>query len=279
MSVAEWFFLNGVYEAGPFTRDQIQSLISVSSINGETLLWRPGCVEWMPASSFAQFYVGPQQPSRNSSWHDSGLHVVPREDFIAERNEPPALVNARQWADETPHPWRRYFARCLDMSLWTAIIMFAIGVGLTFLDPQSLGRIIGVLTQPGSIVAQLFLAFVLAMIPNALLIGLTGGNLGKWLFGVCVLDETDRPMGLTRSFKREARVFLQGLGLGIPLVSLITLFIAYRKLKVTGATSWDQALHLKVVQRRHGSAQYLASTVGIALLSAVLSGIWMLGII
>ncbi|QIG47232.1 RDD family protein [Nordella sp. HKS 07] len=279
MSVAEWFFLNGVYEAGPFTRDQIQSLISVSSINGETLLWRPGCVEWMPASTFAQFYVGPQQPSRNSSWHESTLHIAPREDFFAAPHEPPALVDARQWMDETPHPWRRNFARCLDMSLWTGIIMLLIGIGLTFLDPQIIERITGALTQPGSIAARFFLAFVLALIPNALLIGLTGGTLGKWLFGVRVLDETDRPIGVTRSFKREARVFCQGLGLGIPIVSLITLFIAYRKLKMSGATGWDQALHLKVVQRRNGLAQYLASAVGIALLIVITGEIWMLAIV
>lgn len=277
MSVAEWFFLNGVKEAGPFTRDQIQSLLSVSSISGETLLWRPGCVDWMPASTFAQFYVGPLQPSHNSSWHDS-LHGAPREIFIAEPDEPTARVNAWQWADETPRPWRRCLARGLDLSLWSVIMMFALGVGLNFLDPQSLRRLIGILTQPGSIVAVIFLAFVLAMILNAILIGLTGGNLGKWLFGVRVLDETYRPMGIIKSVKREARVLFHGLGLGLPIVSLITPVVAYRTLKVHGATSWDHALHLNVVQRRNGPAHYFASAVGIGLLIVTVGGIWTLDI-
>lgn len=276
MSVAEWFFLNGVKEAGPFTRDQIQSLISVSSIDGNTLLWRPGCMDWMPAFTFAQFYVGPLRPSENSSWHDSSPYVAPGEEFIVEPNHPPAQFSARQWADETPHPWRRYFARCLDLTLWTLIMMFPVGVGLTFLDPQLLGRITRYLTAPGSIAAQFFLAFVLAMIANAILIGLTGGNLGKWLFGVRVLDDMERPMGIIRSLKREARVFFHGLGLGIPVVSLITLIVAYRKLKMNGVTNWDRALDVEVVQRRNGSAQYFASTMGIVFLIAIVGGIRML---
>lgn len=272
MAVAEWFFLRGRHENGPFTIDQLASYYSSGTITEETYLWRPGCRDWFPLAAFEEFAALLPQPADDptSQHHDLAQPVTERSPSAS--RESPALANARQWADESPHPWRRYFARYLDLALWTMIMMILIGVGLTFLDPRVLTQLIDLLTQPGIIVAEFFLAFILAMIPNAILIGLTGGNLGKWLFGVRVLDDTDRPMGLARAFKREARVFFYGLGLGMPVISLITMFIAYQKLKEDGGTSWDQAAGLKVVQRRTGAVQFIGSAVGIILLIVLVGG-------
>lgn len=269
MAVAEWFFVKGTKEAGPFTLGQIQSLFSSGSITEETYLWRPGCADWMPLSAFAEFPPASPQPRAGTAWQCGMTQPVTPQRGAVMQNEASALTNA-QWVDETPHPWRRYFARYLDYLLWMMVMMLLIGIGLAFLDQQMLGRFIDFLEQPVGIVVQFILAFILAMIPNAILIGLTGGNLGKWLFGICVLDETERPMGISRALKREIRIFFYGLGLGIPIVTLITMFIAYQKLKEDGSTSWDQALGLRVVQRKNGLVQYIGNAVGIVLLVALI---------
>lgn len=268
MAVAEWFFLRGRHENGPFTLDQIQSYFSSGTITEETYLWRPGLTNWEPLSAFAEFaglqprvhtHTPAYRPRRNEP-----LAAPQRQAVVPD--EPPALIHARQWADTTPHPWRRYFARYLDYLLWSTVIMMLLSVGLALINEPLFQQFIGLLEGTGGELIGFVLSILLATIPNAILIGLTGGNLGKWLFGVCVLDETDRPIGIIQAFKREGRVLFYGLGLGIPIVSLVTMVIAYQKLKQDGATSWDQALTVKVVHRRNGIAQYIGFTVGLALL-------------
>jgi hypothetical protein len=75
-----------------------------------------------------------------------------------------------------------------------------------------------------------------------------------------------RPIGLARAFQREARVFVSGLGLGLPLVSLLTLISSYQTLKREKAANWDRRLTLRVVHRRRGPAQNIGFIIATALL-------------
>ncbi|HTN97689.1 MAG TPA: RDD family protein [Nordella sp.] len=276
MAVAEWFFLRGRHENGPFTLAQIHSPFSSGTITEETYLWRPGLTNWEPLSAFAEFAGLQPQPHDHSQAYRQRRNeplVAPRRQAIVP-DEPPALIQARQWVDTAPHPWRRYFARYLDYLLWSMALLFLLSIGLASVNAPMFLRLVSLMegTGGGPIamvlgnILVLVLGIVLALIPNAVLIGLTGGNLGKWLFGICVLSETDRPIGIIQAFKREGRVLFYGLGLGVPIVSLVTMILAYQKLKKDGATSWDQALAVKVVHRKNGVAQYIGFAVGLILL-------------
>lgn len=170
-----------------------------------------------------------------------------------------------QWVDESPHPWRRYFARTVDNVFWGTLIMLVVGIALALYDVKMAEDFAKLFEGLGGRVASIVLSAVLCTIPNAILIGLTGGNLGKWLFGICVFDRQDRPIGLLRAFQREFRVLLLGLGLGVPVVSLITSLIAYQKLREDRITNWDQALNLKVLHRKRGALQYLGYSAGLVL--------------
>lgn len=268
MAVAEWFFLRGRHENGPFTLAQIQSYFSSGTITEETYLWRPGLTNWEPLSAFAEF-AGLQTRSHAHTpayrQRRNEPLAAPQRQAVAP-DEPPALIQARQWVDTAPHPWRRYFARFLDNLLWSMLLMFLLSIGLASVNEQVFLHLISLMEEPGGGLIAMILGIVLSLIPNAVLIGLTGGNLGKWLFGICVLDAADRPIGIIASFKREIRVLFYGLGLGVPIVSLVTMVIAYRKLKQDGATSWDQVLAAKVVHRKNGIAQYIGFAVGLILL-------------
>ena len=66
--------------------------------------------------------------------------------------------------------------------------------------------------------------------------------------------------------QRDIAVYLRGLGLAIPLVSLFTLWIAYSKLKETGSTSWDTDKNCVVWHRPSGPGQYLLNVIGIFIL-------------
>lgn len=273
MSAAEWFYLQGTREVGPFTRDQIQSLFSSSSINEDTFLWRPGYADWTPLSAFEEFSARPPRPA--AARQRNAPPVGERDQARAwdPSNAAPQSVAIGQWIDESPHPWRRYFARAIDNFFWGTLIALAIGIAIAFYDLQMAEKMDSLFEGPGGRVADLIVTLIICLIPNAVMIGLTGGNLGKGLFGICVLDRDDRPIGLWRAFKREFRVLVFGLGLGIPIVTLITLIIAYKKLKDDGLTSWDQAMDLKVVHRRRGAKQNVGYVVG-ALLLASLVAFW-----
>ena len=276
MTAPEWFFLQGTKQVGPFTRDQIHSLFESASIHWDTLVWRPGCPDWTPLSTFEEFGDPSQRKPATSAGHDGSTLPDTLPQPLAVQEGPPPLINAQQWVDETPHPWRRFFARYLDYLFWGTATMFVLGVALAITDMESYEKLNAVLDGPHGDLIATVLSIVLAAIANSVLIGLTGGNLGKWLFGICVLDGSDRPIGLLRSFQREGRVILQGMGLFIPIASLVTMIVAYRRLK-DGATSWDRALSLKIVHRKRGIAQNFASVVGLLLLIGLLMGLTILG--
>lgn len=268
MAVSEWFFLRGRHENGPFTLAQIQSYFSSGTITEETYLWRPGLTNWEPLSAFAEFAGLQPRPHNHSHTYRQRRNeplAAPRRQAVVP-DEPPALIQARQWVDTAPHPWRRYFARNLDYLLWSMALLFLLSIGLASVNAPMFLHLISLMEGPGGGLIAMVLGIILALIPNAILIGLTGGNLGKWLFGICVLNEADRPIGVIQAFKREGRVLFYGLGLGVPIVSLVTMIIAYQKLNKDGATSWDQALAVKVVHRKNGIAQYIGFAVGLVLL-------------
>ncbi|MGE3877354.1 MAG: hypothetical protein AB7F74_30715 [Parvibaculaceae bacterium] len=61
-------------------------------------------------------------------------------------------------------------------------------------------------------------------------------------------------------------MFVVGLGLALPIVSLITMSLGYQTLKRDKATSWDKKLNLRIVHRKTGPAQYIGFIIGIILL-------------
>lgn len=271
MSTAEWFYLQGTREVGPFTRDQIQSLFSSSSINEDTFLWRPGYADWTPLSAFEEFRSRPPRSLAARQRNNTARQGEGPAREWDPANSAPQSIATGQWIDESPHPWRRYFARAIDNFFWGTLIALAIGIAVAFYDLQMAEQMGSLFEGPAGRVADLIITLIICLIPNAVMIGLTGGSLGKGLFGICVLDRDDRPIGLWRAFKREFRVLVFGLGLGIPIVTLITLIIAYRKLKNDGLTSWDQAMDLKVVHRRRGAKQNVGYVVGFLVLAGLVA--------
>lgn len=101
---------------------------------------------------------------------------------------------------------------------------------------------------PGGQIIDLLLTLLAAIPGNALIIGLTGLSIGKWIFGIRVLKD-GAPIGVMRALRREFAVWFQGLGCGIPLVSLVTLLAARGRLEGQGVTSWDKAQKLTVNHR------------------------------
>jgi hypothetical protein len=152
-----------------------------------------------------------------------------------------------------------------DTTVGSSVMFFAIGIILVVVNQDTYKAFLDLLDKPDSRFINIFLNCALAMVPNALCIGLTGSSLGKWIFGVSITDANERPIGIKTAFQREVMVWFRGLGIGIPIISLFTLITAFKTLKQDRKTSWDRDLSLKAVYRPATTIQMVLNCFGVLL--------------
>lgn len=173
-------------------------------------------------------------------------------------------VHPHPWTDVSAHPWRRYFARTFDSLVIGSLIWICIGALSLLFPPEPADRFFAFFENPVGRLFDGMLTLVLMIPVSALLIGLTGGSPGKWIFGVRVADASGRPIGLTRAIVREGKVWLRGLGAGIPIVALFALWSSKEALESKGRTAWD-GQDVVVTHRTEDLLQRVLTFVGAAL--------------
>ena len=166
------------------------------------------------------------------------------------------------------HAWRRWAARILDNFL-LGCISFSISYLLKdkikiHVLVNDLSAYCRSMANTGGILYIFLILFVLKMtcyiilpffgsflsgVWNAALIACFGNTPGKQLFGIKVLHTEDRSINFQEACKREVLVWLKGLGLGIPMISLFTEYRGYKNLRKNKITAWDKQMNLKVSYR------------------------------
>ncbi|HET8546349.1 MAG TPA: RDD family protein [Bryobacteraceae bacterium] len=139
-------------------------------------------------------------------------------------DETPAVAKARA------HPWLRYWARSFDVLALLVILTFA-GI-----------------VRPDSVIQNLLALYLFVPIEAALL-SVAGTTPGKWLFRITVEDSAGRHPAPATAVRRTFGVLVYGLGLLIPLISLIAQVVAYMRLMDKGATTWDERAGTRVRHR------------------------------
>lgn len=134
-------------------------------------------------------------------------------------NPPPPTPKEEAEQDDTPqacyHPWQRWLARMLDMTLYDTVFNV---LWLVLLHDQSLIRL-----QMGSAVAQwvlalVLLAFTLAVEP--LWLHFWGWTPGKWLFGLKLRNKDGEKLSLAQAWARSKALAWEGYGWNLPGYSL-----------------------------------------------------------
>ncbi|PLR22239.1 RDD family protein [Caulobacter zeae] len=184
---------------------------------------------------------------------------------------PPPIKGA--WTDAKPHPWRRYLARMCDLTVVGSITWGLVGLIAYLVTPEAADRFFGSLDGPLGRISDILLTLAVVIPGTALMIGLTGLSIGKWLFGIKVVRPNGRPIGLGAAFKREVLVWVRGWGLGVPFVSLYTLIGSYRHLSDKGVSVWDEGEDRVVLHRPMNALQITLMVLGIPLLIAVRLGL------
>jgi uncharacterized RDD family membrane protein YckC len=136
------------------------------------------------------------------------------------------------------HPWIRYWARHLDYLIGG----FVIGLIGWITIPSIMAKINTILF--GLIVILIWVFF------ETFLLTSWGYTPGKRLLGILIREKNGDKLSYERAFKRSIKVYLKGMGLGIPIISFVTMIISYNQLTKEGVTSWDRDEEINFVHHK-----------------------------
>ena len=169
-----------------------------------------------------------------------------------------------------PYPWRRFFARMLDLFLtiavWKAIQFFALHIH----GPQ-LG-----LEELLYYTATNWGGWLVLLAVEPILLAVWGYTPGKWLLGLRVRREDGRKLAWDDAMERTAKVFLYGFGLGIPFVDLWRLGESQSQCKKDQVMPWDRGLWYTVrpLRLRRGLGMVLCLLLAVGLNWGVEDASW-----
>lgn len=161
------------------------------------------------------------------------------------------------------HPFRRYFARMLDVSLygllWSVVLAFGLHVNLS---------------SPRSAIANLlnsFMALILMVIFEPLWLRVLGTTPGKAIFGLKIEAPDGRRLTYAQGFERAWGVFGAGMGYQIPIYSLVRLWKSFNRCLEGEVLSWDEAVSYTIRDKKPWRGfLYLAACAAVFALFAAL---------
>jgi uncharacterized RDD family membrane protein YckC len=184
------------------------------------------------------------------------------------------LERAKSGRTSEPRPWNRLAARLFDYAIWGLVLALLLSELRAFdVLPERLGYWLG---HP--LVAPLLITA--SWVPvEAMLIAALATTPGKWLFG-CYIQfsisnayaERTTSAQLKRALLRAIRVWWQGVGCGIPVLSPVLIAVAYERLVQNQETDWDFAQDCLVT---HGPPGMLNLVTGVCGLVAMA---WLYGV-
>jgi uncharacterized RDD family membrane protein YckC len=132
-------------------------------------------------------------------------------------------------------PWLRFFARSVDIHVWGLVLAFMMGL---FFPSWFEGHAF-LTSKLGSTV------FEWALVPFSLLLDagayhLFGNTPGKWTAGIRVKSLAGEKVSFLTYLKRNFGLYWFGLGTGIPLVSLVTIWRSYQIVEGHETVRWDE---------------------------------------
>lgn len=157
-------------------------------------------------------------------------------------------------------PWRRYFAKTIDLAIFSNVtgIAFGILVGLTRPDLLEGSWI--------ALIAFSVVAVVFASPLEALCLSHYKTSFGKFLMATKVVGGDGGKISFSKAFKRTIKSYAVGLAFAIPFVSLLTMGASFSKLENDGVTWWDETENTYVV---HNDMKWWGWGAGIALVMLI----------
>ena len=236
----EWWYASGGARKGPVKFEFLRGKMLDGSLSASDLVWTEGMSAWTPVSGVSALH--------------QVIQALPPELPPSTAPEPPAL-------SVPAAPWRRFFARFIDLWVIGLPTVFLVAF---FLAPAWPGFALW-LQQPGADVALGFLVIPLVLVIEAVIFELFGTTIGKGLLGVQVTTAASKIPTPLQYLYRQFGVYWTGLGTGFPLVSFFTYLRQYRRLKAGMTASYDEGL-FKVTAKKIGFLRYVAAVAVVIVL-------------
>ncbi|CAN7444786.1 RDD family protein [Pararhizobium sp. LjRoot255] len=222
--MAIWYYTIGQERKGPASEEEIRGLIESGKIVPQAYVWRDGMTNWKVAGEhpdFADVFVTPP-PLPTSA--------------IPPNFPPPAFqpVATKPGVVLTSRPWPRFWARFFDNLLFVPLLGFGIGLWSAVYAPDIYIKLVAMNEVLFSLMIMPLVALLLAVSMTLL-----GSTPGKAIVGV----QVPVPPGSSRFWfylTREFKVWIAGLGMGIPFVALFTQVAQYRRLASGRPASYDE---------------------------------------
>lgn len=170
-----------------------------------------------------------------------GMPTLPEQDTLAE-------VRA---------PWRRYFARYMDLLFYSVVwnVFLALVLGVNIYMRSEAGRMLDNIVK-----------LLLMLLVEPVLLALFGTTPGKWILGLRVTDNEGKRLSFEEARARTWRMFLYGMGLNIPIWSLFRLWKSYRGCMEEETQEWE---YHSAVSLKDERGWRIAAYIGVGVLLGV----------
>lgn len=210
----EWWYSSGDAREGPVSVEALRTLLLERKVHESTLVWKEGRDSWNPILAIPEL--------------NQFLKAVPPE--LPSPSTPEHLL-----ALSPAGPWRRFFARTVDMSLIAVPISFGIAYWIANISQDF------ALWMQHPFAGY---AFAWAILPLALLVevgvvAVFGNTLGKALLGIKIATIDAQRLKAAQYLQRQIGVYWYGFCTGLPLVPLFTMWRQRGRLKAGKQTSYD----------------------------------------
>lgn len=264
-----YYYRDGIHSVGPFTEQKLVELHSKGIISDQTLVRTAESDAWFEYSKISLVPEHAAEPVRRAEPHlsevtNARIYAEPA-DHGERATESITQVDSA-WVLAPVAPWRRYFARMFDLTIFGALAWFLVGYAWYSLAPLQADKFFNQMNPT----VDAILSILLGSLVSGLILGFVGTTPGKSIFGIRVKTLKGRSIGIGNGLARDLTVFAKGLGLGIPFISLVTLILSYRELKKHQVTTWD-AGKFTVTYRRNTGAQIAMTIAGLLLYAVILA--------
>ena len=241
-----YVLLNGNTQ-GPLSQDQVLDMMQQGQLLGETPAWKEGLADWKRLDQLIDLtsVVSKATP--------------PPPPFTPTQN---AIQGHKTFALTQPvngaRPGIRFLARFFDLVLFSNCIFLIVALAVPSLLP------------PNANTRAALFAFLWCFVEAALL-STWGVTPGKALLKVYVRNADGSQLSYADGVSRALDVWIRGLAMVLPVISLIALVVGYNRLAAKGTTSWDEKGNYRVTHGTVGPARIVVAIV--LIVSALVVGL------
>jgi hypothetical protein len=135
-----------------------------------------------------------------------------------------------------PYPWRRFFARYLDITIYGTIWLLFANLLLHWNPERNL--LLRILES--------YTTMAIMIIIEPLLLSTCGTTPGKWIFGLVVSTKDGSKLSYHQAFLRTVGVFCKGFGYNIPFYNLIREYYSYKDCKQLTPLPWEEGYSYRI---------------------------------